>query len=273
MTLPAPRRRPTGCLSGLQLDELQAGDLAGRDEEAVLRDHLAQCASCRERAAARAADPVLSPDPAMLRQALAISAPASPRPRGRRGLLGISGAIGAAAAACLIAWGLTDGDARESVDGRTKGALALTVHVKRARGPAGSPAPAIDQVNGEGRLQSGDELRFTLVAARPGYAVVLGLDAAPSVTVYAPAPTGATAARPARVESAGMVTLPGSVVADATTGFERIAAVVCDQETPPETLRRQAETALAQASGRPERVTTLGTGCAETSVLFRKEPR
>ena len=70
-----------------------------------------------------------------------------------------------------------------------------------------------------------------------------------------------------------MVTLPGSVVADETAGFERIAAVVCDKETPPETLRRQAETALALAEGRPERVTSLGTGCLETSVLLRKEPR
>ena len=70
-----------------------------------------------------------------------------------------------------------------------------------------------------------------------------------------------------------MVTLPGSVLADDTAGFERVVAVVCDKETPPETLRRQAVTALTLASGRPERVTSLGTGCLETSVLFRKEPR
>ena len=184
------------------------------------------------------------------------------------GAAGDRGRDRGAAAAFLIAWGLPGGDPRETADGRTKGALALTVHVKRAGGPAGT----VDEVNAEGRLHAGDELRFTLVAAKPGHAVVLGLDAAPSVTVYAPAPTGAPAA-PVRVDAAGMVTLPGSVVADDAAGFERIVAVVCDKGTPPETLRRQAEAALTLADGRPERVTSLGTGCLETSVLFRKEPR
>jgi hypothetical protein len=50
-------------------------------------------------------------------------------------------------------------------------------------------------------------------------------------------------------------------------------AVVCPAETPPETLRRQAEAALALAKGRPEDVASLGTGCLETSVLLRKEAR
>jgi hypothetical protein len=251
VTLPAPRRRPPGCPSALQLDELRAGDLAGRAEEAALRDHLAHCAACRERDGARAADPVLTPDAAMLRQA-SLADPA--RARGRRPALAVALA---SAAACLIVWGLAGRGGHDAAGERTKGALALTVDVKRSGG-------AVDEVNGEGRLQGGDEIRFTLTTARAGYAAVLGLDAAPSVTVYA---------RPARISSAGLATLPGSVVADDTAGFERIVAVVCDAETPAEVLRRQAETALARANGHPERVTSLGTGCLERSVLFRKEPR
>jgi hypothetical protein len=271
MTLPSPRRRSAGCPSDLRLDELRAGDLAGHDDEAALRAHLAQCAICRDRNAARAADPVLRPDAAISRQP-PMAAPARARPRGRWRFLGVAGAI-AGAAAFLIVWGVAGRGTRDTTDGRTKGALTLTVHVKRAGGSPAAPVPVVDQVNGEGRLRAGDEIRFTLLATRPGYAVVLGLDTAPSVTVYAPAVTDATAGRPARVASAGMVTLPGSVVADDSAGFERVFAVVCDTETPPETLRRRAVTALALASGRPERVTSLRTGCLETSVLFRKEPR
>jgi hypothetical protein len=272
MTLPSPRRRPPGCPSDLRLDELRAGDLAGQDEEAGLRAHLVQCATCRDRNAARAADPVLMPDAAISRLP-SLAVPARARPRGRWGSLGVAGAIAGAAAAFLIVWGVAGRGTRDTTDGRTKGALTLTVHVKRAGGSPEAPVLVVDEVNGEGRLRAGDEIRFTLLATRPGYAVVLGLDTAPSVTVYAPALTDATAGRPARVASAGMVTLPGSVVADDSAGFERMFAVVCDTETPPETLRRRAVTALALASGRPERVTSLRTGCLETSVLFRKEPR
>jgi hypothetical protein len=38
-------------------------------------------------------------------------------------------------------------------------------------------------------------------------------------------------------------------------------------------LRRNGEAALARAGGHPEKVSTLGTGCPETSVLFRKTAR
>jgi hypothetical protein len=62
-------------------------------------------------------------------------------------------------------------------------------------------------------------------------------------------------------------------VANETAGLERIVAVVCAAEPSPELLKRRAEAALANAQGRPERVSSLGTGCLETSVLMRKEPR
>jgi len=88
------------------------------------------------------------------------------------------------------------------------------------------------------------------------------------VTIYVPA-AGATA-RPTPVEATRPVTLPGSVIADETSGFERIVAVVCPTETSPDSLREEARAALARAGGRPEAVASLGTGCVESSVLLRK---
>lgn len=264
----AARRRKEGCPSDLELDELLAGDLAGLGREAEVRRHLDGCAICGPRLVARQADATLAPDPLVFRPLLS-SLAASARSRARRRWVGLGGAIGSAAVAGLVLWGRRSAAPDEtSVDraDRTKGALALTVHVKRASANGG--APSVEAVNGEGPLRAGEEMRFTVAAARPGFAVVLGLDGAPSVTIYVP-PAGSTA-RPTPVDATRPVTLPGSVIADETAGFERIVAVVCPSETSPETLRERARAALAKAGGRPEAVGSLGTDCLESSVLLRK---
>jgi hypothetical protein len=150
-------------------------------------------------------------------------------------------------------------------DGRSKGGLALTAFVKRSSGAGAT----IERIDGAGDLRAGDEMRFSVVSASPGYAAVLGLDAAPSVTVYVPSPPAAV---PVAVAAGGPLTLPGSVVADEIAGFERVVVVVCDAPQSPRTLRDRALAALTQAGGRPELVSSLGTGCAEASVLLRKSP-
>jgi hypothetical protein len=258
-------RRPSGCPAALTLDELEAGDLAGRPEEAALRDHLRRCAACRQRAAARAADPLLSPDAETVRAVLEAGAPPlrPPLARGRaRRLMRVTAAAAAglaaagAAAAALLAWRLHGDPAGE----RAKGAVALTVHVRRGPG-------IIDRLNGQGEVQPGQEMRFSLATSAPGHAVVLGLDASPAVTVYAPAPPEE---RPIAIDTPGTVTLAGSVVADRALGFERVVAVVCPSPRPVAALRRQAEIALARAGNHPEAVWLLGTGCAESSILLRK---
>jgi len=262
----AARRRKEGCPSDLDLDEMLSGDLAGQAREADLRSHVDGCPICGPRLAARQADSILAPDPLVFRPLLS-SLAATRRARGR--WLGVGGAFASAAVAGLVLWshrGTTPDES--SVDGadRTKGALALTVHVKRAAANGGTPT--IEAVNGEGPLRAGEEMRFTVAAAHPGFAVVLGLDGAPSVTVYVPA--AGSAAGPTPVEATRPVTLPGSVIADEASGFERVVAVVCPTETSPETLREKARAALAKAGGRPEAVGSLGTGCVESSVLLRK---
>jgi hypothetical protein len=248
------RTRPAGCASDLALEELLAGDLDG-EPGASLRAHVAGCARCRDRMAALGAEPTLAPTPAAGHEALQVRA----RARRLRVFAAAGGGVAAAAAAFVVALKL-GGGAPDTDGARAKGGLALSVHVKQRDG-------AITVASGEGRLRPGEEMRFSLALASPGYAVVLGLDAAPSVTVYVPAAGG----RAVRVEPPGPVVLPGSIVADDVRGAERVVAVVCGTETPPEKIRQRAEAALAAARGGPAAVSGLGTGCLEASVLLHKD--
>ena len=255
--LVARSRRP-GCPSNLELDELVAGDLGGDEREGRLRAHVGGCAACNARLSAFAA---VEPPPASA--SLRSEARRAARPeRGalrRRGVLGALGVLGAAAAV-LIVW-----PRAPTSPLRTKGGLALTIFIK-------GEGAEVDAVQGEGKLHPGDELRFALATSAAGHAVVLGLDAAPSVTVYVPGANDA-AARAVPVGATGGGALPGSIVADETTGAERVFAVLCPTPPDPRSLRLLAVTALARAEGRPDRVKALESGCLEASVLLHKEPR
>ena len=255
-----PRRRAVGCPSDLALDELRAGDLAGDPGEAALRQHVQSCAACGARLAA--VDALAVPPPSLQLRA-EVTAGARRRARSVR----VIAAGGAAAAAAVLLLALTRAQlrphpARDDQQDRAKGGLALSVHVKRASG-------GVDHVAGEGELAPGDELRFEVQAAQAGRALVVGLDAAPSATIYVPAAGDAVA-----IDGTGPTVLPGSIVADARAGAERVFAVLCPEARPlaPAALRALAEVALAQAGGRPEVVSSLGSACAEASVLFQKKP-
>jgi hypothetical protein len=254
------RRRPEGCASDLELEELIAGELTG-GSEARLRDHVAGCARCQARRASLAAEPVLKPDPEAWRK-LAGEQRGAGRPRrggvGRR--IGAAAGVMVAAAAILLTWNLGRPPSPDPDVGghRVKGTLALSIDVKRGDG-------RIDRISGDGVLHAGDEMRFAVTATAGGHAVVLGLDAAPAVTVYASG---------AEVAAGTPVVLAGSIVADATAGFERVFAIACPAAQSPETLRQLAGTALTAAGGRPEAVSSLGTsvmGCAEAFVTLRKQ--
>ena len=262
MTSPASSPRAPGCVSDLELDELLAGDLAEQPREAVLRAHVDGCARCRARLAAFSA---VEPPPAATMLPRVVRAAATPRRVTRWRLAAALMTLGAAAA--LFAVRLRPrGEPGAGPEERTKGSLALVVFVKR-------PSGVVDIVTGGGTLHPGDEMRFGLAAARPGYAVVLGLDAAPSVTLYAPYAAAGAPAQAIRLDHPGTTTLPGSIVADATAGAERVVAVVCEAAPPLEALRARALAVLTAASGDPARVASLGSGCLESSVLLRKEPR
>jgi hypothetical protein len=255
VTFSVPSQRAAGCASDLDLDELLAGDLAGQPGEASLREHLDVCGRCRDRMAAFT---IVEPPPVARVLARLVSTSTAERRRPRRAFA--AAMMSAAAAAAVFAFVSLSRDHAET--GRTKGSAALTVLVKHANGTT-------DAISGDGVLRPGDEMRFSLASAGAGFAVVLGIDAAPSVTIYVPA---APPARPVRVDGTGAALLPGSIVADDALGVERIVALVCAEETKPETLRAHALAALNAAGGNPERVSSLETGCVESSVLMRKQP-
>ncbi len=270
MTFARTPERPAGCASDLDLDELLTGDLDGQPKELALRGHIEGCARCRARFAAFSAvdSPPFAPPPFAAPASEIAPAPAAATvtqrrtPRWRWPVLGFLSGAAAVAVVVIVKMG-TPGGLPNPPGERTKGGLALTVFVKRAGG-------AVDTVTQEADLHAGDELRFALASGAPGHAVVLGLDAAPSVTIYAPSAAAASTAIP--IDATGSITLPGSIVADATAGAERVVALVCAAPTAPETLRARATAALAAASGRPENVTSLGSGCLEASVLLHKKP-
>jgi hypothetical protein len=267
------RRRSIGCASNLALDELAAGDLAGTSREAALRAHIDGCASCRQRLAARQADPALPFDAGAAAPLLAIEAARRRHPRPfLAATVAAAGGL-AAAAAILLLWSPGDrppAPAPAPAPGRherSKGAFAFTVDVTRAGAPP-------ETITDEGRVRAGDELRFNLALSAPGHAVVLSLrtDGAAGGAVaqqYVPAAGGA---RAVAVGPPGPTTLETRVMARGGAGLERVFAIVCPTETSPETLRRQAEAALTRGGGRPEAVLSLGTGCVERSVVLRREP-
>jgi hypothetical protein len=259
----ASATRAPGCASDLDLDELVSGDLAGLPREAALRGHIDGCARCRERLSAFEA--VEPPPAALLLPRVKEASARPPRPR-RWPFAVVIMTMGAAVAAAFAVMVRPSRGPEVGAEERTKGGLALTVLVKRAGG-------AVETVTRDGTLRPGDEMRFSLAIGRPGYAVVLGLDAAPSVTLYAPYASPGAAARPIKLDGAGKTALPGSIVADETAGAERVVAVLCDGATPPEALRARALAALTAAAGDPARVSSLGTGCLEAAVLMHKEPR
>jgi hypothetical protein len=259
VTLSVLRDRTESCASDLQLDEMLAGSLGGGPDEANLREHVEHCARCQARRSAMAGVAPLVPDTDAFARQLASDAARTPM---RRRFYGAAGALAAMAAGVALFLNIR-GSGPDIARERTKGTLALTAYIKR-------PDGRIDGVSDQGRLSPGDEMRFAIVTGRPGFVAVLGLDAGPSVTVYVPA---APARAPSRVERPGQVALAGSIVADDTLGFERVSALVCDTAPSLDWLRRKAESALAAAKGRPEVVSSLDSGCLESSVLLRKERR
>ena len=195
-------RRP-GCASDLDLDEMLSGDLAGNLKEARVKAHLSTCQRCRDRLASFAA--VEPPPFSYAHTGGRTERPIAARRRWRPAA--VLATLACAAAGLLLAVRL-GGRASYQAGERTKGALGPTLMVKRANG-------LVENIVGEGRLAGGDEIRFSLVASKPGYVVVLGLDAAPSVTVYVPTAPGSS---PVRLDAAGVANLAGSIVADQDRG-------------------------------------------------------
>jgi hypothetical protein len=239
------------CPSELELHRLVAGEGAAEPRAARLA-HVAACGRCRGRVEALERCEV--PAPTAVFWADLTRARARPRRTSALVLaLGLASAFGVVA----LSWRVPrrpEGGAEV----RTKGALALDVVVRRASG-------ALDHLAGGGAIAPGETFRFELAHAAGGFPVVVGLDARPAVTLYAP-----QGSAPLSLVGAGKTLLAEAIVADDAPGPERIIAVLCPSAMPTERVVEEARRALTAAGARPRDVEALALPCAQASVLVEK---
>ena len=237
------RERPETCLSDLALDRWLAGDLTHSEGER-LQAHLHGCASCTHRLRVIKTEPEILPPRA-----------AVPRPRGRRATLA---ALGAAAAGVVLIAALVR-DPGSAL--RAKGGLQLDVIVRRRDGRA-EPVFAGDA------LSAGDAVGFVISTPEPGYAFVVGLDAAGAVSPYFP-----TVGVPRPLPAGHGQALPGSVILDDTPGAERFLLLHCNAATNVDVVVEAGRRALAAAGGDPRGVQRLDLPCRQVGLTVEKVRR
>lgn len=126
----------------------------------------------------------------------------------------IGGALAAAAALVLIVVRRPPSSTTRPDDIGIKGDdVSLIVHAPNRRLATGDT------------VKPGDKLRFEVVAGKPGYVAVVGVDGSGAPTVYVP--FGGSA--PVPFDPAGEKILPGAIALDATPGDERFFAVYSEQ--------------------------------------------
>ena len=211
----------TSCPPRFDLVRLSTGDLP-EAEELALREHLDSCAECQRRLAALRTnldrfEASREAHLSALRSRLAAEvAPLAPKAvRGRpRWVLRYGGAIAAAAALLLVLWLVPAG--RDSGEGmRFKGgALAVEIVAKRGERQF--------IVTRGARLREGDALRFSVVAAEPGYLSVFGIGANAAVSSFYPETDPQKDPKPLRLARAGRHVLPGSIILDGSVGPEQL---------------------------------------------------
>jgi hypothetical protein len=249
------RRRPEQCLSDFALDELVAARSLHVEPAPERAAHLSACSRCTARLAELEAvePPALDAYPA-----------GAKRGARRRAVSLVYAALGG----LLVLGGISQLRSRalSSVDDtvvtpttRTKGALALVVFVRDSSGNVRRLTPT--EV-----VHPGEAIRFELTAAQPGYAGVVGLDAAGVTTVYSPA----QGALPL-LAGGEPAPLPDTIVMDETLGTERLFGVLCEELHSAQQLKLAGEQALLAAGGDPTRVTRLGLPCGQVTVDLRKQ--
>ena len=238
-------RRPADCLSDLSLDRLLAGEPGPR------WDHVNSCARCRARLE-------------QLKQASRV--PESfivegiRRTRRRLWARRAGAATSFAVAATLLLMMTRVRPLPTVPDGeRLKGAeLSLGVYVRRGTGvvvAAQSPAT----------VAPGEQIRFEVTSARPGFLGIVGLDSAGAVTPYV-----ASGGR-LRKLGAGRQLLDGSVLLDDTLGAERLIAVWCKDDRTTREVVDAARAALDRAGNDAASVGALAVACDQATFLLQKK--
>jgi hypothetical protein len=222
------------------------------------RTHLDTCAICAgrlgelegDRDRFRAAPPPLDPGAAAGRARPVATGGADWWVRIRRWLVPAT-AVAAAALIALAVLPRSDREGQEEAGGgtRLKGGARLGFYLKRGeevvRGASGDV------------LHPGDQVRFAISAAEPGFAAVLSVDGAGRVSVYHP-----DGARAQAFAAGTDQVLPGSIELDEVTGRETVYGFFCAHEVEVSAL----QTALS--AGRPE-----ASGCRVDRVVWDKQTR
>lgn len=205
--LPTTSPLPDGCISDLQFDKWQAGEL-GQQVEQRLDLHVASCVRCTERKQQLAADAArfLAEFPTPPRAAK----PSRLEPRRWRWLAAASS--GLAAAAALMLWFRAPAD---DFGTRSKGTSRLSFFVKHA----GEVTPG----NAGQRVFAGDQLRFTVTTSKPQHLAILGRDGTGATFVYHPASSHSIEVAAGRDQA-----LPSSIELDDTPGTETFWAIFCN---------------------------------------------
>jgi hypothetical protein len=250
-------REPT-CPSDLVLDRFLAGELEGSAYDLIVV-HLAGCARCAARRVELEEVRDRFPDELFV---AGLAAKAVRTAGSRRPL--VTGGLSALAAAAAVVFLLLPTGGEPPTDGRTirtKGGDSLQVFA--SRGGEVNPLLPGDP------LAPGDAIRFEVTAPRRSWVLVLGLDAAGTVTPYA---AGGGEGVPLAAEAPTL--LPGSIVLDDTGGTERLVALFCEHPVRADEAVRAGARALARAGGDPAASLDVQVpGCRQASLAFRKVPR
>ena len=250
------REMSEGCYSDLMIDRLVVGELDGTPEGASVLDHLASCATCRDRKAAL--ERAQRHPPTLTRPPFGASA------RTWRGARPLAGVLLAAAAllALVVVRRPTSRERAPSVDDtQVKGDGIVAELVVRRRNSGHVEAVGPGDV-----LHPGDAIRVRVRSPRAGYLVVMGLDGRGEVSQYVPAANGAPLAA-----KAGETTPEGSVILDDSVGAEQLIVALCDSPEvaagAPDAARR-----AVRAAGGAHDARHLDIACLQTRLPYRKEP-
>ncbi|MDX2022885.1 MAG: DUF4384 domain-containing protein [Deltaproteobacteria bacterium] len=252
------RRVGRECLSDLQLDQMELGELDGVTNDRA-RLHLAQCGVCKEAWEALVADRRAFAEavdvPRVAARIVATAYPSGGRvKRWLRGLA-LPAALAAAAASALV---LLAQPLKLAPTERIKGgagAVTLATYVKYA----GHEQPG-SLYMGE-PLRVGDRVQFRISTAAPGHLAILSIDGRGDVSVFYP--SGSTTAS---VGAGKDQPLGNAVELDESEGTETVVALLCEAERPLADLVTAARKAATQGAV----PAPLHTGCVETRTTLTK---
>lgn len=263
--------RDDGCPSDLLFDRLLVGELDGATTK-KWTEHFEKCARCVDRLEAqRTAIARFAEEVPLDRLVVETERRLRPRkiwfspPR-------LAFALSAAASFLLVVLLPRAEDMRAAGQARDngtrrKGGLGLAIVAKRLDGRVEQLIP------GAASLSPGEAVRFSISTEHEGHAVVLGVDAAKEVTLYAPA----QAVSMVSIKEGHDQLLDGSTVLDGALGPERVIALVCTTPVPLRAILTKAKDRLEHAGGDPLRMDRLnleidGAECEETTFDFEKVP-